>query len=87
MIDTYQETDEREWLEATVTIDGEVFERAGIRLKGNSSLRGVDDGADPEDLPWLIRLDEFVEGQRPRMERDHRPLQRFGDLAQRGGRT
>lgn len=63
MVDTYQETDEKEWLEATVTIDGETFERAGIRLKGNSSLRGVDDGADPTDLPWLIRLDEFVDGR------------------------
>jgi spore coat protein CotH len=63
MIDTYQETDEKEWLEATVTIDGETFERAGIRLKGNSSLRGVDDGADPTDLPWLIRLDKFVDEQ------------------------
>jgi spore coat protein CotH len=61
MIDTYQETDEKEWLEATVTIDGEVFERAGIRLKGNSSLRGVGDGSDPTDLPWLIRLDKFID--------------------------
>jgi spore coat protein CotH len=63
MIETYQETDEKEWLEATVTIDGEVFERAGIRLKGNSSLRGVSDDADPTDLPWLVRLDEFVDDQ------------------------
>jgi spore coat protein CotH len=63
MIDTYQQTDEKEWIEATVTIDGETFERAGLRLKGNSSLRGVDDGADPTDLPWLIRLDELVDGQ------------------------
>ena len=62
MIETYQETDEKEWLEATVTIDGEVFERAGLRLKGNSSLRGVSDDADPTDLPWLIRLDKFIDG-------------------------
>lgn len=61
MIETYQDSGEKEWLEATVTIDGEVFERAGIRLKGNSSLRGVSDDADPTDLPWLIRLDEFVD--------------------------
>jgi spore coat protein CotH len=63
MIDTYQDSGEKEWLEATVTIDGETFQRAGIRLKGNSSLRGVDDGADPTDLPWLIRLDKFVDDQ------------------------
>lgn len=63
MIDTYQETDEKEWIEATVTIDGETFERVGLRLKGNSSLRGVTDDADPTDLPWLIRLDKYVDGQ------------------------
>jgi spore coat protein CotH len=63
MIDTYQETDEKEWIEATVTIDGETFRRVGLRLKGNSSLRGVSDDADPTDLPWLIRLDKYVDGQ------------------------
>lgn len=63
MIDTYQETDEKEWLEATITIDGETYERAGIRLKGNSSLRGVSDDSDPSELPWLIRLDKVVDGQ------------------------
>jgi len=63
MIDTYQQTEEKEWLEATTTIDGETFERAGIRLKGNSSLRSVSDSADPTDLPWLIRLDKFVDDQ------------------------
>jgi spore coat protein CotH len=63
MIDTYQDSGEKEWIEATVTIDGETYERAGLRLKGNSSLRGVTDDADPTDLPWLIRLDEFVDDQ------------------------
>ncbi|NYE36410.1 spore coat protein CotH [Nocardioides cavernae] len=63
MVDTYQQTEEKEWLEATVTIDGEEFEGAGIRLKGNSSLRGVSDDSDPTDLPWLIRLDTFVDDQ------------------------
>jgi len=63
MVDTYQDSGEKEWIEATVTIDGTVFERSGLRLKGNSSLRGVTDDADPSDLPWLIRLDEFVDGQ------------------------
>ncbi len=63
MIDTYQETSEKEWIEATVTIDGQSFERVGLRLKGNSSLRGVSDDAEPGDLPWLIRLDKYVDGQ------------------------
>jgi len=63
MIDTYQESGEKEWIEAGVTLDGTTFERVGLRLKGNSSLRGVDDGTDPAELPWLIRLDKFVDGQ------------------------
>lgn len=63
MIDTYQQTQEKEWIEATVTIDGTTYRRAGLRLKGNSSLRGVSDDAAPGDLPWLIRLDKFVDGQ------------------------
>ena len=63
MIDTYLETDEKEWIEATVTIDGEVYEQVGLRLKGNSSLRGVSATHDPTELPWLIRLDKFVDGQ------------------------
>jgi spore coat protein CotH len=129
MVDTYADSGDKEWIEATVTIDGETYEQAGLRLKGNSSLAGLgggfggqrppaagdqaDDEADqtadttdppttettettddpsgqttdptgdepadspgggfgpggstsaeePESLPWLIRLDEFVEGQ------------------------
>lgn len=133
MIDAYVETGEKEWIEATVTIDGVTYGQVGLRLKGNSSLSGLgggfpgggrppgaatgsavdedttstsepdgtgstapttsesasattsEDGAaengstgqrdggfgpaggataeEPESLPWLIRLDEFVEGQ------------------------
>ena len=63
MVDTYQETGEKDWIEATVTIDGETYDRVGLRLKGNSSLRGVTDDVDPTELPWLLRLDEFVEDQ------------------------
>ena len=63
MIETYLETDEKEWIEATVTIDGETFENVGLRLKGNSSLRGVSADDDPSELPWLIRLDKYLDGQ------------------------
>ncbi len=63
MLATYQETGEKEWLLADVTIDGQTISDAGIRLKGNSSLRGVSADADPETLPWLIDLDQFVDGQ------------------------
>jgi spore coat protein CotH len=113
MIETFVETGEKESIEATVTIDGVTYERAGLRLKGNSSLAGLgggfggrggpggadaaDDADDaeetgdtdpqgstdesepgggegpgvgssgrasadePEQLPWLIELDEFVD--------------------------
>jgi spore coat protein CotH len=78
MIDTYQSTGEKDWIEATVTIDGATYNNVGIRLKGNSSIRGLRGGdsggptggpgsnssADkPEGLPWLIRLDKNVDGQ------------------------
>ena len=76
MVVTFSDSGEKEWIEAAVTIDGASYERAGIRLKGNSSLRGLRDGADGrglaggnasreelEALPWPIRLDKYVEGQ------------------------
>ena len=70
LIDTYLSTGEKEWISATVTIDGETFEEVGLKLKGNSSLRSLSTDADadlsaenPQDLPWIIRLDKFVDGQ------------------------
>jgi spore coat protein CotH len=71
MLATYASTEEKEWIEATVTIDGVTYEQVGMRLKGNSSLRGLaGDGTagdttseTPESLPWLVKLDEFVEDQ------------------------
>lgn len=72
LISTYTNTGEKNWMEATVTIDGVTYEDAGMRLKGNSSLAGLrgngggvgDSSADdPASLPWLIRLDHYVDGQ------------------------
>ena len=64
MIDTFTSTGDKDWISATVTIDGTVYENVGLRLKGNSSLFGLtsETSGNPEDLPWLIRLNEFVEG-------------------------
>lgn len=59
----YAETGEKEWVTADVTIDGQTISDAGMRLKGNSSLRGTTTDADAADLPWLIDLDQFVDGQ------------------------
>lgn len=74
MIQTYRSSDTKDWIEATVTIDGATYQNVGIRLKGNSSLSGIKSGRAggpsgdvstdrPEGLPWLIRLDKFVDGQ------------------------
>ncbi len=85
MLDAYGANGDKDWISATLTIDGTVFEQVGLRLKGNSSLRGIGgdsaaktgqdvpaevdsgDGTvstdDPETLPWLIRLDKYVDDQ------------------------
>jgi spore coat protein CotH len=74
MIATYKSSTVKDWITATVTIDGVTFENVGMRLKGNSSIRGLAEGRQggpggevsataPESLPWLIRLDKNVEGQ------------------------
>jgi spore coat protein CotH len=41
MIQAYIDTEDKEWLSATVTIDGNTYEQVGLRLKGNSSLMGL----------------------------------------------
>ncbi len=65
MIVTYETTTEKDWISVTVTIDGVTYENAGLRLKGNSSLRTVstETAQNPEDLHWLIRLDKYEDDQ------------------------
>jgi spore coat protein CotH len=41
MIAAYQASQEKNWIEADVEIDGNVFEKVGLKLKGNSSLRSL----------------------------------------------
>ena len=62
-LETYVETGEKVWIEATIVIDGVRFERVGLKLKGNSSLRGASADDDPATLPWILRLDTFVDDQ------------------------
>ena len=62
-LSTYRSTGDKAWLEVAVTLDGTTYERCGVRLKGNSTLRRLDADAGPEQYPWLIRLDEVVDGQ------------------------
>jgi spore coat protein CotH len=75
LIEAYRANGEKEWIAATVTIDGSTYENVGLRLKGNSSLmglRGTGAGGaggpggevsvdEPQTLPWLVRLDKYVE--------------------------
>lgn len=51
----------KEWIEATVTIDGTEYPKAGIRLKGHSTLKGLTADTDPATAPWMIKLDKFTE--------------------------
>lgn len=62
-LETYTSTGEKIWIKATVTIDGTTFEAVGLKLKGNSSLRGITADSAAEELPWIIRLDKFVDDQ------------------------
>lgn len=63
LIAAYVADSSKIWVTATVTIDGEAFENVGVKLKGNSTLFGTDASSDPSELPWLIRLDKYVDGQ------------------------
>lgn len=63
MLQTYVDTGEKEWIQGSVTIDGESFTHVGFKLKGNSSLRGISADTPAEDLPFRIRLDKYVDDQ------------------------
>lgn len=63
MLAAYQGTGDKEWVHGTVTIDGTRFEDVGVRLKGNLTLRSVTARTDPSEVPFLIKLNEFVDGQ------------------------
>jgi len=63
MLRTYLDSGDKEWLSATLTVDGATYENVGIKLKGNSSLRGISTDTPAQDLPWRIRTDKFSDGQ------------------------
>jgi spore coat protein CotH len=82
MIQTYKTSGVKDWIKATVTIDGTSYQNVGMRLKGNSSIRGLKDGrtggpggnvsaSRPEGLPWLVQLDKNVDRQ------DHHGITEF----------
>jgi len=67
LIESYQTDGTKEWIEASVTIDGTTFESVGLKLKGNSTLRTISNQSSEEinveELPWVIRLDKYVDDQ------------------------
>lgn len=70
LIDAYLDSGSKEWISADVTIDGTTYQNVGLKLKGNSSLRSLStsedatlSSANPQDLPWIIRFDKYVDGQ------------------------
>jgi spore coat protein CotH len=71
MIEALRTTGDKEWIEASVTIDGATYESVGMRLKGNSSLGSLGGGMrhmeimeDGELLP-AEELDEATPGAVP----------------------
>jgi spore coat protein CotH len=57
MIETFRSSRDKEWIEATVTIDGSTYEKAGMRLKGNSSLGGLGGGPEGEGPDGFFTID------------------------------
>ncbi|MCD0443183.1 CotH kinase family protein [Glycomyces sp. A-F 0318] len=46
MVSTFQDSGEKEWIKADITIDGTTITDVGIRLKGNSTLSSLGGGID-----------------------------------------
>ncbi len=44
MLATYTESGDKDWISATVTVDGTTLQNVGLRLKGNSSLMSLKGG-------------------------------------------
>ena len=67
MISTFRKDGDKKWVNASVVIDGTRIDDAAVRLKGNSTLRGVrgedDSGSRPEGFapPEGIELPEGVD--------------------------
>ncbi len=66
LIETYEQTEEKEYFRTDIKIDGITIEDVGIRLKGNMGLQTTFKGTsqiDTMQLPFLVKFDEYVDGQ------------------------
>ena len=62
-ITIYEQTGDKEYFLADITIDGVTIEDVGVRIKGNSTLRSaLQGGDDPDEIPFLVKLDEYTAG-------------------------
>lgn len=62
-VTNYEQTGEKEYFLADITIDGVTIDGVGVRIKGNSTLRTALQGdADPDEIPYLVKLDEYTTG-------------------------
>ena len=52
-----------EWARASVTVDGTSLDDVGVAIAGAPALDPDATETDLAGLPWLIRFDEFVDGQ------------------------
>lgn len=48
MLQIYADSGDKEWIKATVVIDGVTYEDVGLKLKGNSSLQGLSQALNAE---------------------------------------
>lgn len=66
MLETYEQTDLKDYFKTDVVIDGVTVKDVGIRLKGQMTLqqafRGSED-LESMELPFLIKFDKYVDGQ------------------------
>jgi len=63
VIAAYRDTGSKISAHAAVTVDGESFDDVGVSIAGEPELDPAATEIDLVGLPWLIRLDEFVDGQ------------------------
>ncbi len=70
LISAYLASGQKVWILATVTIDGETYEHAGLRLAGDSVTPEEDNDENaeavaerPGTLQWMVRLNMYVAGQ------------------------
>lgn len=61
MLTKYTNSGDKTWIKATVTIDGTTFKNVGIKLKGNSTLRGLSNDTSKTNVKTIDKTDTIQE--------------------------